>query len=89
MWKARAATDGAPRARVQSYEMMIPLPTRATLAASPTAFLVAISFINWLGFAGWQALFNNFAKEAAGFTGWEVGILQSVREIPGFLASRP
>jgi hypothetical protein len=62
------------------------MPTRASLAASPTAFLVAVSFINWLGFAGWQALFNNFAKEAAGFTGWEIGILQSVREIPGFLA---
>ncbi|WP_046868426.1 MFS transporter [Microvirga massiliensis] len=66
--------------------MTIPPQTRAALAASPTAFLVAISFTNWLGFAGWQALFNNFAKEAAGFTGWEIGILQSVREIPGFLA---
>jgi hypothetical protein len=31
-------------------------------------------------------LLNNFAKETAGFTGWEIGLLQSVREIPGFLA---
>jgi hypothetical protein len=56
------------------------------LAASPTAFLVAITFVNWLGFASWQALFNNFAKDSAGFTGLEIGLLQSVREIPGFLA---
>jgi hypothetical protein len=59
-------------------------PTART--ASPTQFLLAITFVNWLGFAAWQALLNNFAKEHAGFTGWEIGLLQSVREIPGFLA---
>jgi predicted MFS family arabinose efflux permease len=59
---------------------------RARLFASPTAFLMTVAFINYLGFASWQALFNNFAKESAQFTGWEVGVLQSVREIPGFLA---
>ena len=65
---------------------MAALPLKTRLAASPTVFLVAISFVNWLGFASWQALLNNFAKETAGFTGWEIGLLQSVREIPGFLA---
>jgi hypothetical protein len=39
-----------------------------------------------LNFAVWQALINNFAIERAAFTGREIGILQSVREIPGFLA---
>ena len=39
-----------------------------------------------LSFATWQALLNNFAIERAGFTGIEIGILQSLREIPGFLA---
>jgi hypothetical protein len=53
---------------------------------SPTAFLMVLAFINWLGYASWSALLNNFAKEAAGFTGQDIGILQSVREIPGFLA---
>ena len=33
-----------------------------------------------------MALINNFSKEAAAFTGKEIGILQSLREIPGFLA---
>jgi hypothetical protein len=54
--------------------------------ASPIAFLMTLAFINYIGFASWQALLNNFAKEEAGFTGFEIGVLQSVREIPGFLA---
>lgn len=47
---------------------------------------MALSFVNWIGFASWQALINNFAKESAGFTGFDIGMMQSVREIPGFLA---
>ncbi len=39
-----------------------------------------------LSFATWQALLNNFAIEQAAFTGAEIGILQSLREVPGFLA---
>ena len=39
-----------------------------------------------LAFGTWQALLNNFTIEQAGFTGVEIGILQSLREIPGFLA---
>lgn len=65
-------------------------PTRraalAGLIRQPVAFLAMLTFINWLGFAGWTALFNNFAKEAVGATGWHIGLAQTVREIPGFLA---
>ena len=39
-----------------------------------------------LSFATWQALLNNFAIERAAFGGAEMGILQSLREVPGFLA---
>lgn len=60
--------------------------SRLPLAASPVVFLMSLAFLNWLGFAAWAALLNNFAKEAAGFTGREIGMLQSVREIPGLLA---
>jgi predicted MFS family arabinose efflux permease len=56
------------------------------LRLSPAVFLMVLAFVNWLGFASWSALINNFAKEAAGFSGQDIGILQSVREIPGFLA---
>jgi hypothetical protein len=64
-----------------------PLVTaRQRFFGSPVAFLMTITFLNWISFASWQALLNNFAKDAAGFTGWDIGLLQSVREIPGFLA---
>ncbi|MEQ9606161.1 MAG: MFS transporter, partial [Kiloniellaceae bacterium] len=39
-----------------------------------------------LSFATWQALINNFAYERAAFGGIEIGIMQSLREVPGFLA---
>ncbi|MGB2465019.1 MAG: MFS transporter [Porticoccaceae bacterium] len=39
-----------------------------------------------IAFATWMALLNNFVIEKANFTGAEIGMLQSIREIPGFLA---
>ena len=39
-----------------------------------------------MSFAIWLNLLNNFAIEKVGFDGSEMGILQSLREIPGFLA---
>jgi len=39
-----------------------------------------------LSFASWRALINNFAIEQASFSGIEIGILQSLRKVPGFLA---
>ena len=46
--------------------------------------------ISWvfiaIGFQGWRTLFNNFAVDNIGITGIEVGAIQSIREIPGFLS---
>ena len=39
-----------------------------------------------LSHATWFTLLNNFAVNEVNFTGREIGILQSVREIPGFLS---
>jgi hypothetical protein len=39
-----------------------------------------------LSFSTWRALLNNFAIEQASFSGIEIGILQSLREVPGFMA---
>ena len=47
-------------------------------------YLLAIG--NTIAFATWQVLLNNFVVEKAAFTGEEIGILQSLREVPGFLA---
>ena len=52
----------------------------------PELLLFVMAASSALGFAVWHALLNNFAVERAGFTGLEMGILQSLREIPGFLA---
>ena len=63
--------------------------TTAGRIASPEAavqFLRALHFINWLGFAGWNALLHNYTIEMAGFGWLEAGLTQTVREIPGFLA---
>lgn len=52
----------------------------------PEYLLVALGVAATLGFSVWQALLNNYAIEMASFTGREIGILQSLREVPGFLA---
>ena len=52
----------------------------------PELLLLLMASAVPLTFATWQALLNNFAIERAAFTGAEMGILQSIREIPGFLA---
>ena len=49
-------------------------------------YLLVLTVASALGLQGWRTLFNNFAVEVAGLDGSQVGIIQSVREIPGFLA---
>lgn len=53
---------------------------------SPELLLLLIAAGSAMSFAMWQNLLNNFAIERAAFTGVEIGILQSLREVPGFLA---
>ena len=53
---------------------------------TPKHLLMLVSVVVPMAFASWQALLNNFVIEKANFTGAEIGLLQSVREIPGFLA---
>ncbi len=47
-------------------------------------YLLAIG--NTVAFVTWQVLLNNFVVEQAAFSGEEIGMLQSLREVPGFLA---
>ncbi|EHZ7121512.1 MFS transporter [Vibrio vulnificus] len=53
---------------------------------TPQNFLLLISIIVPIAFSTWMALLNNFVIEKAQFDGADIGLLQSVREIPGFLA---
>jgi predicted MFS family arabinose efflux permease len=59
---------------------------REFLARKPEYLLILLGVAATLSFSVWQALLNNFAIEVAAFTGREIGILQSLREVPGFLA---
>ncbi|MFP4473907.1 MAG: MFS transporter [Desulfatibacillaceae bacterium] len=49
-------------------------------------FLLVLTVSSTLGFQAWRTLFNNFAHDVAQLSGQHVGVIQSVREIPGFLA---
>lgn len=66
----------------------LPLSEAQTLPRwrRPDALLYLMAAAMPIAFATWSALLNNFVIEIASFTGREIGWLQSVREIPGFLA---
>lgn len=49
-------------------------------------YLIILTISSTIGLEVWRTLFNNFAVEVAGLQGNHVGMIQSVREIPGFLA---
>lgn len=52
----------------------------------PEMLLFLLAAAMPLAFKVWTSLLNNFAIEQGGFTGVEIGILQSLREVPGFLS---
>ena len=49
-------------------------------------FLAVLTIASMAGLQTWRTLFNNFAVEVAHLEGNHIGMIQSVREIPGFLA---
>jgi hypothetical protein len=49
-------------------------------------YLMVLTISSTAGLQAWQTLFNNFAVDVAGLNGNHVGMIQSIREIPGFLA---
>ncbi|MEE9447183.1 MAG: MFS transporter [Arenicellales bacterium] len=52
----------------------------------PDILLMVMAAAVPLSFSVWMTLIDNFSINQAGFTGREIGILQSLREIPGFMA---
>lgn len=53
--------------------------------SSPRFLLLSIAAATALAHTTWRVLLNNFAVETIGMNGAQVGLLQSVREIPGLL----
>lgn len=50
------------------------------------AYLLLLIIAMTTGFQAWRTLFNNYAIDQVGINGFQAGVIQSVREIPGFLA---
>ncbi len=49
-------------------------------------YLLVLSLGSMISFQAWRTLFNNFAVEVAHVDSFGVGLIQSLREVPGFLA---
>ncbi len=96
MWNMSAGDRRLVRGRHNGYNSaslllprtfpMVPDAPPATGWRRPEILLLVVTAAAPLAWATWQALLNNFAIERAAFTGVEIGILQSLREVPGFLA---
>ena len=65
---------------------MLQDPPTPTGWRRPEVLLLVMAGAMALSFSVWSALLNNFAIERAAFDGADMGLLQSVREVPGFLA---
>ncbi|MGJ8597678.1 MFS transporter [Sulfitobacter sp.] len=52
----------------------------------PIALLFVMALAMPIAFFTWYALLNNFVKDVADFDGADIGLLHTVREIPGFLS---
>ena len=65
---------------------MIRLPEVPAAQRPMLRFLLVLTVASLAGLQGWRTLFNNFAVEVAGLGGDQVGMIQAVREVPGFLA---
>ncbi|MDJ0783110.1 MAG: MFS transporter [Desulfosarcinaceae bacterium] len=73
--------------------MPVPTDRRTTSAAIRNVtrqpmfrYLVVLTICSTVGLQAWRTLFNNFAADVVGLEGNHIGMIQSVREIPGFLA---
>ena len=57
-----------------------------SLRSRPEILLMVFAAAMPISLMSWMLLVNNFTVEVASFTGREIGILQSLREVPGFLS---
>jgi hypothetical protein len=49
-------------------------------------YLIVFTICSTMGLQTWLTLFNNFAVDTVRLDGYHIGMIQSIREIPGFLA---
>ena len=79
--KARKAAYGKPMKAITLKDAQsFPIWRR------PIGLLFVMAIAMPIAFSTWSALLNNFVIEAANFDGADIGLLHTVREIPGFFA---
>jgi len=49
-------------------------------------FLLVLTILSATGLQGWRTLINNFAVDVVHLDGRQMGMVQSLREVPGFLS---
>ena len=59
---------------------------RTVLRQPMFRYLMVLTICSTVGLQTWRTLFNNFAADMVGLEGSHIGMIQSVREVPGFLA---
>jgi hypothetical protein len=69
-----------------NYFTMSADPRTASFWRSPVLLLMIMAAAMQLSFAAWWNLMNNFAVHALQFSGAEIGLQQTIREIPGLLS---
>lgn len=79
---------GWQRAYVRQMMQIIHLSDAKALPfwRRPITLLFVMAMAMPVAFYAWYALLNNFVIDVAGFDGADIGLLHTVREIPGFLA---
>ncbi len=63
-----------------------PVEITTQLERTSFLFLFILTFTNIVAYQAWQMLYTNYVLNELHLTGAEGGIIQSVRELPGFLA---
>ena len=67
--------------------MSVEMETEKEIKNNPMyLYLAVLTICSTIGLQAWLTLFNNFAVDIAKLDGNHIGVIQSVREIPGFLA---
>ncbi len=49
-------------------------------------YLLFLTLATYGAFQAWRTMYNNFAVDVVGINGFQTGVIQSIREVPGFLA---
>jgi len=62
------------------------MDSKTSIFKSKQSLLYVMAIAMVFSFYAWMSLLNNFVIEVASFDGGQIGVLQSLREIPGFLA---